>query len=50
MRTLQGELNKSQTETAAKAQAIKAQLLQEQAFLKKQLSEPDVRLLGEKGA
>ncbi|EPQ16912.1 Coiled-coil domain-containing protein 121 [Myotis brandtii] len=34
------ELNQSQAETAAKAQAIKAQFAQEKALLKKQLSEP----------
>lgn len=39
MQTLQEELNKSQAETAAKAQAIKAQFPQEKALLKKQLSE-----------
>ncbi|XP_016059291.1 PREDICTED: coiled-coil domain-containing protein 121 [Miniopterus natalensis] len=45
MQTLQEELKKARAETIAKAYA---QYLQEKALLEKQLSEPDVNLLGKR--
>ncbi|XP_047600772.1 coiled-coil domain-containing protein 121 isoform X2 [Lutra lutra] len=46
MQMLQEEKKKTQAETEAKKQELQVQLLQEKAFLEKQLSEPDMRQLG----
>ncbi|XP_073753276.1 coiled-coil domain-containing protein 121 isoform X2 [Callorhinus ursinus] len=45
---LQEEKKKTQAETDAKKQEVRVQLLQEKAFLEKQLSEPDMRQLGKR--
>ncbi|KAM7078627.1 coiled-coil domain-containing protein 121 [Molossus nigricans] len=42
------EKKKTQEETAAKPQEIQAQFLQARTLLERQLSEPDIRLLGKK--